>query len=197
MRNLTSLRKEGSRLLRAYIDAGGDRERTPQILRDLAAVLVDMREHFVTDSGEPDWTGRSYGYRQAVQDLYADASVPPDERNRIQSSVRYHVGAVLRERLDDETLESLGIQADSPMERSRAQRAKRSAQLQAIRGGGPDALGHIDALRALEGASALLARVEPKAVRDLKPKERSAAVAILGRIRDRVDVLDPPKGRGK
>ena len=189
MKTLANLKREAIRLLVEYQKHEGDRARTPEILKHLAGVLVDMREHFLTDAGEPDWSGRTYGYRQAARDVYRDSGIPADAVSRVQAAVRYHVGGIVRERVNEDDLEALGLSAATPVERSRDSRARRSAQLQALRGGDPEGITGIDALRAIEGARALLSRVVPAELRKAPARDRRAAEGVLGAIADRVDVL--------
>jgi hypothetical protein len=189
MRTLVKVKHEATRLLVDYQKHEGDRAKTPEILRSLAGVLVELREHFITDAGEPDWSGRSYGYRQAVREIYSDSGLPAEAVSRVQAAVRYHVGSVLRERVDGDAIESLGMSPDAPVVRSRASRARRSAQLQALRGGDPEGFVGIDALRAIEGARALLSRVSPADIKAAPAGERRAAGEILRAIGDRAAVL--------
>ncbi|MFD0782908.1 hypothetical protein ACFQZ8_03055 [Micromonospora azadirachtae] len=95
------------------------REHRTSLLRDLAEQMVDLREHYLTPSGEPDWTGRTGMYRYAVRELYARAGYSPEERKVVQTSTRYHVGNLVRARLPQETADALGLVRTTPQDRSR------------------------------------------------------------------------------
>ncbi|WCN81767.1 hypothetical protein [Micromonospora sp. LH3U1] len=111
------IEREIVRILRAARQTTG--ERRTILLRDLAEQMVDLREHYPTPSGDPDWTGRTGMYRYAVRELYAHASYSPEERKLTQTSTRYHVGNLVRARLPQETADALGLVRTSPQDRSR------------------------------------------------------------------------------
>lgn len=85
--------------------------------RDLARHVVAVRESM------GDMDGRSWDYRQLMAQLYAEAGVSTDKRNRVQSAVRYHTGALIREagKAPEHWLDQ------SPRERSAQRRADRAA----------------------------------------------------------------------
>ena len=68
LRTTTELHDEAVRLLKQYRLASVE-ARTP-ILRDVAGVLVEARQHFLRDDGSPDLLGKTYAYRSYV--LYGD-----------------------------------------------------------------------------------------------------------------------------
>ncbi|MEU5906555.1 hypothetical protein [Micromonospora sp. NPDC047527] len=111
------IEREILRILRAARQTTG--ERRTILLRDLAEQMVDLREHYLTTSGDPDWTGRTGLYRYAVRELYAQAGYSPDERKTTQTSTRYHVGNLVRTRVSQETADALGLGRASPQDRSR------------------------------------------------------------------------------
>jgi hypothetical protein len=116
--NLEEVRSLALALLRAWPDHP---ERHTEILEGLAMMLVDARSQFTTDDGV-DWGGRSWDYRQWVSKLYDDAGLDDVYRRKIQASVRYHVGNLLREKVDPSELERVGLLASSPKDRLNRQR---------------------------------------------------------------------------
>src|SRR4051812_41816767 len=79
---------EGANLVRNYAQT----ETTKTILlRELARVVVDLRSLFSTEDGRADWAGRSYNYRETVARIYAEAGVPADSVETMQSALRYHI----------------------------------------------------------------------------------------------------------
>lgn len=84
--------------------------------RELAGHIVELRELY------GDMEGRSYAYRMKLSQLYAEAGVDTDRRNRLQSAVRYHTGAMIRAagKAPEHWLDQ------SPRERSAQRRAARA-----------------------------------------------------------------------
>ncbi|MET7667149.1 hypothetical protein [Micromonospora luteifusca] len=111
------IEREIVRILRATRQTTG--ERRTILLRDLAEQMVDLREHYPTPSGDPDWTGRGGVYRYAVRDLYVQAGYSPEERKLTQTSTRYHVGNLVRARVSQGTADALGLVPITPKDRSR------------------------------------------------------------------------------
>lgn len=109
------------RILHALKRVEGDRR--TMLYRDLGEQMVELREHFITPGGQPDWTGRTGAYRLAVRNLYADAGYSPAERRAVQTSIRYHTGNLVRGRVSAEELENLGLDTRTPQERSRTRTA--------------------------------------------------------------------------
>lgn len=173
--NLDQLKKHAVDLLRQYCKAP-DETRTP-IVRSLAELLVDARSQFQRADGSPDWKGRSYAYRNFVNDVYRQANIPADEAATIQAAVRYHVGAVLRERLDDKTLRDYGLIKQSPKERSTERREARTALLNALShgqvGGGT--------VMSLTAALNVLSNVRPSET-ELTPEEQRLAVLVANEV---------------
>jgi hypothetical protein len=149
--------------------------------RRAAEALVDARESFLDDAGEPDWRGRTYAYRTWTGDVYALAGISPEERLKATAAVRYHVGNVLRERLPETTIHALGLRSESPRERSTEQRSERAALLKAVTGSSTGFAG-VDGLRALVSASALLDRVDAASLADLEEDSLQIAREHLARI---------------
>lgn len=169
------------RSLRALRRVGDDRERRTQLYREIATASVDLREHFIVEeTGEADWSGRSWAYREYIRDRYSEAGYQKDEARPVQTSVRYHVSARVRERLTPEQLEDLGLRADDMTKRMKDTRAVKSALLstldKAAAGDTPDVP------RALAAAYLVLQKITPPQVGDLQGAARSQARAVLGRI---------------
>lgn len=102
--------------------------RTP-IYRELAEYTVALREHYLTEAGEPDWVGRTSAYRHAVRDLYSRAGYTPEDAKAVQSTIRYHVGNIVREVLRPEEIEDLGLTEVSPLEQARETRRDQAVLL--------------------------------------------------------------------
>lgn len=75
--------------------------RATDVYRAFAILLVQMRFHFTTEidgTVVTDWNGKSQDYKSAVTAVYTDAGITDKkELARIQSTVRNHVSAVLRD----------------------------------------------------------------------------------------------------
>jgi hypothetical protein len=97
-------------------------ERTPEVMRELAGHVVELRSRFVWQD-LPDWGGRSMGYRTAVYRAYRAAGVPSDSVAGLQANLRYHVGNVVREIAPAEELEAIGLDPDGPPARAVRARA--------------------------------------------------------------------------
>lgn len=182
-KGLRDAHNRASALLKKYVGAN-DAERT-SILRELAIALVDARGEFHREDGSPDWKGRSYAYRVFVRELYDGVAFNKEQQNTIQAAVRYHIGQVLRDRLDDETLEAYDLLAKSPRERGAEQRAGRSALLQTLQG--RESAG--GALLGLTGVSMVLQRIQGSDLSSLAANERELARVTLADLERRVRAL--------
>lgn len=152
----------------------------PEGLRDAAEVMVKMRQHFTTKDGEPDWKGRSWAYREAVREIYKAVGVEPEDLNSLQSAIRYHVGNVVREQLDESSLEALGLLRASPLQRTRNFRESREALLRSFM---PTSdLDGDDVVRIVVMVGALLDRVE-REIPQLDPPHL-AALEQAARVAD-------------
>lgn len=176
MKSLEAIRQAAVNGYRAALVADED-ERT-QHLRAVAEAYIDAREHFYTKDGDPDWAGRTYAYRQWIRETVSMAHLPQDGKQTIQAAVRYHLGNILRDRLDPETLESIGLRKESPRERSVEKRAGTAALLRVVSGA--------EALTTLEDmadvAKALHAAVSRISVEALPEADRPAARAKLAEL---------------
>lgn len=154
---LNDLQKTAVEALRGYTTADeGDRTRR---LRDTAEAFVGAREHFFTRDGDPDWLGRSFAYRSWIRETMALAGITGADLSTIQAAIRYHTGNVLRNRLDPDTLEDLGLRSAGPRERSAEQRERVNASLSLFAGG--QALSDpADVMTALRTIESTLRRVD-------------------------------------
>lgn len=115
----------------------GDLDSRTPALKSVAEATTKARQHFFGADGEPDWLGRSNAYRTWVSSTVAKAGVPDDQRNTLQSGVRYHAGSVIRELLGPEKVAELGLSERSPRERSTVSRARAQAVSSLFSGGAP------------------------------------------------------------
>lgn len=167
--SLAELQKVAIKALTRSLRAS-DAERT-ECLRDTARAFVDAREHFFTKEGDPDWAGRTYAYRTWVREVMSDARVPNDILSSTQAAVRYHTGNVLREKLDDDELNRLGLRKESPRERSVEKRERTSEALSLVSGG--QAIDSLDdVLAATSAVIGILKRID---LTKLTPEERAVA----------------------
>lgn len=201
------------RILRSLRVADPDRHTV--LARDLAEAIISLREHFLTPEGRPDWTGRTWQYRAALRELYAQAGYSPTERSATQNTVRYHVGNLMRQRLSAAELEAAGISAPSPRQRQAARR-KRAAALVAATlsplissdgddGGDERAIGRTK-IKALRDVLATLANFRVHKRRAANPDLLAftdTMIKLLEAIRDRASTLirelerARPTGNGK
>lgn len=159
-------------------------ERTP-LFRELAQTIVEARGHFDTADGRPDWKGSTHPYRVWIRSVYDRALVPRDEFTSMQSTLRYHVSAALRDRLDPETLQEYGLASASSREKSterhRAQREQLAALTSREIAGG--------ALVALTAAQAVLSKAAPADLAELEWGAATVAEALIADIERRLAVL--------
>lgn len=159
-------------------------ERT-EALRETAGHFISAREHFFTREGAPDWLGRTYAYRSWVREVMSEARVPSDDISTVQSAIRYHTGNVLRDRLDDDTLDALGLRPSSPRERS-VEKRERNSETLALFGGGSAITDAGDMLQAAKMIETFLRRVR---ISELTPTERKDVVVALREACKRVDLI--------
>lgn len=152
------------------------------ILKDLARVVVDLRQRFHTEDGRTDWAGRSHAYREAVARIYHEAGVPPDSLDGMQAALRYHVGNVLREVAPADELEDLGLKAKTPVERVKETRDRLAAlaRLGAATEGSGNA--KADVVRLIVGADTVLSAVSDEDLSTTDPEVVESLVASLEAI---------------
>jgi len=175
--SLSSLLDQAADSLRRYYSADtSDADRT-KCLRDTAAAFVNARDQFYTREGTPDYLGRTYAYRRWVREVFSKANVPGDEQNSLQSAIRYHTGNLLRDRLDADQIEALGLKHSSPRQRSTEKRERTSETL-SLFGAGPAVTDADDVVQAVELFNTFLRRVHPATLD--APTRRRVAAALRG-----------------
>jgi|SRR5690606_24557346 len=184
--SLSGLKARAVEALREYRRA--EKGETTAALRAAAEALVGTREFFLTREGQPDWKGATYAYRQTVREVMTDAGIPADEVPTVQSAIRYHVSVVLRERLDDETLDALGLRRESARERAVLSRAQR-ADLTALFRGGDPITDPEDVILAATFARSALSRVDAGKLRRAPKKRREEVYTALDQLAGVVDDL--------
>lgn len=167
--------------------SASDNVRT-DLLREAARYFIDARQHFFTREGEPDWLGRTYAYRTWVREVMSAAHVPGDEVSSLQAAIRYHSGNVLRDRLDAEQIDDLGLRKESPRERS-VEKRERSSSTMNIFGGGAELTSAEEILQLCTLTLRALARVNAESLAALPAKERKLAREALRRVAKRAEEL--------
>ena len=173
------LQNEATRLVRSYVRDPEAPDRT-NTLREIARRFVSLRECFLTSDGEPDWRGATYAYKRAVGEIYSMAGPSREEQYRVANTVRYHVGEVLREQLDEATIEELGLRQASPRERSVEKRERERELLDVMRGPGEG--GPIDPLRGAAAAYGALSHIAAEDVAALTEAQRRRLSASLTKV---------------
>ncbi|GAA3018476.1 hypothetical protein [Streptomyces fulvorobeus] len=98
----------GSALARRYFEIEGE---ATTLLKNLAVTQVALRIKL------DDPRGNSAEYRAIVGDMYRSLNIPEDRITRVQGSVRWHVGNLLRRHMTARELEANGLKPTSPLER--------------------------------------------------------------------------------
>jgi len=138
--------------LRRAVQAETDRDRQ-DALRATAPLIFEARaDHFTDAYGNPDWRGRAWAYRQWYGDALSEADIPPTERPKLTTAVGYHVANYLRERLDTDTLESIGVSPYTPRQRKQQYDRRRSELVRGFTGQktGDEAADGLARLKAIE-----------------------------------------------
>lgn len=189
--DLAEIRRDAVRLLRQHSRAP-ESERTP-LIRQLADTLVEGRGLFTREDGAPDWAGRTYTYRQWVGDIYAEADIRGEERRTVQSKTRYHLGAALRDALDEKTIRDYGLSPETPKMRGMARRKKDVRILRAIQA--RDVAG--GSLMAITAAHTMLTKVDPTELSTLDERSAETAREILTDIEHAVRRLTKAAATGR
>ena len=135
-----------------------DRGRKTVAYHAAAERILEARENFLGDDGSPDLAGRTFAYREWMKSVYFRAGLGGDQMRKTQAAVAYHVGNVLREMYDEETLEAYGLRAMGPRERSVEKRERMNAVLRSVTGSS-SGFADADTLRTLRAAAVLLDKV--------------------------------------
>lgn len=167
---LETIQRRAIAALRRYVQS-----KSTEDLREVANLFIDCRESFFTAEGNPDWLGRTHVYRRWVRETMTLANVPPESLPSIQAAIRYHTSYLLRERLDAETLEELGLQPSSSRDRSTAKWTRYSETL-ALFSGGAAIESADDVLRLTQLVEHALRRISTA---DMASAERAAVASSL------------------
>lgn len=124
-----------------------------------------------------------------VRETMNMANVQADELTTLQAAIRYHVGNIVRERMDSDTLENLGLRAESPRERSVEKRERNTEVLTIFGNGGHEITDANEIIVAARMMEAALARISLDEVAKMSPKARKAVREALTGVADRVDAL--------
>lgn len=146
-------------------DLSNDKYEKAEAIKELSELLLQLRGEFTTEDGSPDWTGRTYAYRNAVRELFSFSGVPRERTIKMQALTRYHMGNMLRAQLGPDELESLGLLVESPNERSNDKRRARMDVVRAVRGQDQE----LEPELALHAAEQLLRRLRLSIVQNLEP----------------------------
>lgn len=186
--NLEDTRTAAVAALRTYLNTEEGSEERTEALRETAAALVDARALILTRDGIPDWRGRTHAYRQHVREAMEEAGVPLDIRPTAQAAIRYHISALLRERVDAETLEDLGLRRETAKERGISYRRAARQRSSLVGAGAPieDPAAIAEALRAV---SLSLRRISPGALARAPEDVRDAAAEALDTAAERLSAL--------
>lgn len=177
--------EEAAALLAEYIAAG--RTRT-DLLKDVAAHIVELRSRFTLDDGRVDWSGRSPEYRAAIAAIYAGAKVPKQHLDTVQTALRYHVGNLLREKASDDELSAVGLTNVSPKDRLQTHRDIINALAATVED--PENIKRADIARYLTHAEALIDAVTTEGIDEMDPARRVAVrVSLLHILRRGEELL--------
>lgn len=183
-RPLAELEAQAVAGMHGYL-TGEPAERTAAV-KSIADANVAARVHFWGADGKPDWLGRTHAYRTWVHNTMVEAGVPSDRRHALQSAVRHHLGALLRERLSEDEVAELGISRKSPQERASEARARTQALLALFGPGGAAITDPEDVMSILRTVDATSRRVAPEAVKALTAEQRHEASELIDAVGNRL-----------
>ncbi|BCJ41689.1 hypothetical protein GCM10010168_53130 [Actinoplanes ianthinogenes] len=186
MRQLDAVKDELREELKKLRLADGKDQRSP-ILKRVAHLVLELRQHFLTPEGEPDWAGTNGTYRLAMRELYSDAAFPPELINSTQSAVRYHLSTIQRETLTEEQLDDAGLQKASLRERGHERDKQRSSLVQAAKK--LNVPGTTDTLRGLIAAQVIVDQTTEKSLISLDTVQQNQAIEALDKLAARVAEL--------
>src|SRR5690606_3580067 len=179
--NAASLVAEGTRLVRGYM-ALQDKGRN--LAKRLGLTVLRLRAVHQDANGRPDLTGRSKEYREAIEKLYADAGVPSDSAESVQSLVRYYVSNL---RVDymrangytEEDFRYYGLKdrskRESQKERRRVKEAERRALLADLT---------LDKAHPAESSGRLVARLAETGEQVADPEVLASLPTLVGEERE-------------
>lgn len=144
-------------------------------LRELAELVVDLRQLFTTAEGGVDWGGRTRAYRDTVGEVFRASGLSDRDRN----TLRYHVGNVLREKAPAEALDDLGLQHRPPIERAADSRARQTARARVGALTEKKSLRRANVVRLLIAAEETLAAVDDDRLSEIDSELVEDAVASL------------------
>lgn len=167
-------------LLADYLRDG--RTRT-DLLKELAVIIVELREEHHIADGRPDLAGRSAPYRAAIARIYERARMSSDAKTRdaVQTAIRYHVGNLLRERYSEDELAAAGLSNVSPKDRRDTERGLLTLIGETLRSGKDDPRVVVAA------ALSMLEQIEPEHFERAGSTKAKAAKKVLQQL-DRVAV---------
>ncbi|MBE7702314.1 hypothetical protein H9623_18645 [Oerskovia sp. Sa1BUA8] len=170
-RPLSQVRADAVASLVRLVTAPDDASDGTFLRREVAARMIEARAHFITKDGRPDWSGRTYAYREFTREVFSDAGISREDAPTIQAAIRYHSGNLVRKVVPEEDLASAGFTLqESPRERSATRRAERSEATRLVESGGP--LEGDDLARAVLLAASVLARASRGSVLGLPAVSR-------------------------
>jgi hypothetical protein len=158
----TGLAKSAAKHLRKALDGateGGEPYSTPEIVA-AAHDILNLRRTFTRRDGLPDMTGSTYAYRRAIGEIMSATNCTTEERAKLQATLRYHVGNLLREHLSEDELQEYGLVQESPREASARARQHRGRIFQALSEEEPGMLTPEDGVERLIAATNLLANMD-------------------------------------
>lgn len=132
------------------------------------------------ETGQPDWAGRTWAYREFIRSKYSDAGYSKDEARPIQTAVRYHTATAIRDRISAEQVEDAGLQSDDILKRERDRRNVRSAILATVAAPADDL--NADPGRSMAAALLILQRLDLAQVAALNGSAKTQARAVLARL---------------
>ena len=171
-RSLSDLADEASDVLsRSYITED-DAERT-RLYERAALLIAQARALFVTKTGDPDWAGRSYAYREWTRGVYSTA-IPKVDRDRVRGAVAWHVLHTLHSFLTEDELADAGLLKTTPNERAQ-ERREDDSRVARVLISGPRVRKMEDIIFALDTILTALRRLAPVDNQQV----RTLAVAVI------------------
>lgn len=186
-----ALVKSAAAHLRAALKGGtnGETYGTPDMIA-AAEDLIAIRRTFTRRDGLPDLTGGSYAYRRTVAEVLTEAGVSSEQRPRVQATLRYHIGNLLREQLSPEEIEQFGLVKESPREASARARDHRGRMWAAMSDPEDSVTDPEAAVERLLAAGNLIATINVD-WSSAPPMQRQMAEMAFARLAEMVEDLTP------